>query len=60
MPAGFGPLAFLSIQHTPPGAQPEAFTNEERIQAFRQALPMPAASVRPWRWRRDAAASNEG
>ncbi|GEM_PF-2110585 len=36
--AGFGPLAFLSIQHAPPGAQPEAFTNEERAQAFRSLL----------------------
>lgn len=38
MPTGFGPLAFLSIQHAPPGAQPEAFTNEERAQAFRTLL----------------------
>ncbi|MBD9370989.1 hypothetical protein [Xanthomonas sp. XNM01] len=40
--AAFGPLAFLSIQHSPPGAQPEAFTNEERMQAFRQWLAMAA------------------
>ncbi|WP_028919793.1 hypothetical protein [Pseudoxanthomonas suwonensis] len=49
--AGFGPLAFLSIQHTPPGTVPEAFTNEERARAFRNALPVVTANTYHWQFR---------
>lgn len=57
--AGLGPLAFLSIQHTPPGTVPEAFTNEERARAFRNAQPVVTANT--WHWRfQEAAHAIEG
>ena len=37
LPAVFGPLAFLSMQHVEPGECPQAPTNEERMRAFRNA-----------------------
>lgn len=53
--AGFGPLTFLSIQHSPPGTVPEAFTNEERARAFRNALPVATANSYHWAFRREGA-----
>ncbi len=53
--AGFGPLAFLSLQHTPPGIEPDAFTNEERARAFRDALPVVTANTYKWAFRDEAA-----
>ena len=53
--AGFGPLAFLSIQHSPPGVVPEAFTNEERARAFRNAQPVVTANTYHWAFQHDAA-----
>ena len=58
--AGFGPLAFLSIQHSPPGTVPEAFTNEERARAFRNALPVATANAYHWAFQRDGAQLIEG
>ena len=58
--AGFGPLAFLSIQHTPPGTVPEAFTNEERARAFRNVQPVATANTYDWAFRRDGAHVLEG
>ena len=58
--AGFGPLAFLSIQHTPPGVVPDAFTNEERARAFRDAQPVVTANTWQWRFRDLASDTAEG
>lgn len=58
--AGFGPLAFLSIQHTPPGVVPDAFTNEERARAFRNAQPVVTANTYHWRFRDLAVDTIEG
>jgi len=58
--ASFGSLAFLSIQHTPPGTVPEAFSNEERARAFRNALPVVTANTYQWRFRELAGHATEG
>ncbi|WP_372016519.1 hypothetical protein [Pseudoxanthomonas sp. 10H] len=58
--AGFGPLAFLSIQHAPPGTTPDAFTNEERARAFRDAASMAAAGGSRRRASCEAAHAIEG
>lgn len=58
--AGFGPLAFLSIQHTPPGTVPEAFTNEERARAFRDAQPVVTANTYHWAFQHGEAHVLEG
>lgn len=42
------PLTFLSLQHCPPGTVPEAFTNEERRRALRNALPASLHNDYPW------------
>jgi hypothetical protein len=58
--AGFGSLAFLSIQHTPPGTVPEAFSNEERARAFRNALPVVTANTYRWHFHEFATHETEG
>ncbi|UNK56241.1 hypothetical protein MNQ95_08620 [Pseudoxanthomonas daejeonensis] len=58
--AGFGPLAFLSIQHTPPGTEPDVFTNEERVRAYRDAQPTRRASARHWSFQDEGVPVLEG
>ena len=53
--ADLGPLAFLSLQHTPRGIEPDAFTNEERARAFRDALPVVTANTYRWAFREETA-----
>lgn len=45
---GLGPLAFLSLQHTPPGTEPDVFTNEQRVRAYRDAQPSRRTDPRRW------------
>jgi hypothetical protein len=58
--AGVGPLAFLSIQHAPPGVVPDVFTNEERARAFRNVLPVVAANTYRWPFRQAQVHAIEG
>jgi hypothetical protein len=42
------PLAFLSLQHVPPGVVPEAYSNEERRRAFEEAQPKSLHNAYSW------------
>lgn len=54
LPAVFGPLAFLSMQHVEPGECPQAPTNEERMRAFRNAQPVYQGNDYHWSFRHPA------
>jgi hypothetical protein len=42
----------LSLQHVKPHTTPRVPTNEERLRAFREALPAIAINAFPWAFRR--------
>jgi len=51
MRATLGPLAFLSLQHPARHAVPTAPTNEERMRAYRNILPVLPGNNYGWRFR---------
>lgn len=46
-----GPLAFLSLQHPDRHGVPNAPTNEDRIRAYRNLLPVLPGNNYEWRFR---------
>lgn len=44
----YGPLTRLSLQQCRPGFIPSAPTNQERLQAYRDTLPVVLANAHPW------------
>lgn len=46
-----GPLAFLSLQHPERHGVPDAPTNEDRIRAYRNLLPVLPGNNYEWRFR---------
>ena len=46
-----GPLAFLSLQHPERQGVPNAPTNEDRIRAYRNLLPILPGNNYEWRFR---------
>lgn len=46
-----GPLAFLSLQHPERQGVPNAPTNEDRIRAYRNLLPVLPGNNYEWRFR---------
>ena len=49
--AALGPLAFLSLQHPPRQGAPDAPSNEERIRAYRDTLPVMPGNNYAWVFR---------
>lgn len=47
----FGPLAFLSLQHPLRDGTPDAPSNEERIRAYRNTLPVTPGNNYEWAFR---------
>lgn len=46
-----GPLTFLSLQHPPRGVEPIAPSNEERVRAYRNTLPILPGNNYGWSFR---------
>jgi hypothetical protein len=49
--AALGPLAFLSLQHPARHVTPDAPSNEERIRAYRNMLPVMLGNTYTWAFR---------
>lgn len=52
--AALGPLAFLSLQHPARHHTPDAPSNEERIRAYRNLLPVMLGNTYTWAFRHAA------